>query len=71
MKIAQNIPVIVISSEKASNIQLSMLKMGVNDYITKPFDPDLVMQRVENVIEYNSRFNSILLEYCTALEENS
>lgn len=68
---AQNIPVIVISSEKASDIQLSMLKMGVNDYITKPFDPDLVMQRVENVIEYNSRFSSILSEYRAALEETS
>ncbi|MDD2972836.1 MAG: EAL domain-containing protein [Lachnospiraceae bacterium] len=63
MKNAADIPVIVISAEDSASIQLGMLKNGVNDYILKPFDPDITRQRVENVISYKSRFNQLIREY--------
>lgn len=60
---ARNIPVVIISAEKDPDIQLNMLRLGVNDYITKPFDNGITEQRVENVLEYNSRFHKLIEEY--------
>ncbi|MDD3164739.1 MAG: EAL domain-containing protein [Oscillospiraceae bacterium] len=58
-----NIPVVVISAEQRSAIQRNMLKLGVNDYITKPYIPELVRRRVQNVLDYDSRFRALVQEY--------
>ncbi len=58
-----DIPVIIISSEGSQELQIQMLKYGVNDYIVKPYVPELVKRRVQNVMEYKSRFQSLLKEY--------
>lgn len=60
---AAHIPVIIISSDSREDLQINMLASGVNDYITKPFVPSLTKRRVENVIEYNSRFQEMVREY--------
>lgn len=57
------IPVIIISSEDDAATQIGMLQNGVNDYITKPFIPEITKQRVENVLAYKSRFNKLVKEY--------
>lgn len=64
-----SIPVVVVSSEDSKSMQLSMLEMGVNDYITKPFVSEIVKRRIQNVLEYRTRFNTILEEY-KALESS-
>lgn len=58
-----DIPVIVVSSENSEEVQLNMLKNGVNDYITKPYVPEVVKQRIQNVLEYNGRFRALVREY--------
>lgn len=60
---AEDIPVIVISSETSQDTQINMLENGVNDYIEKPFVSAIVKRRVRNVIEYNSRFRHLVKEY--------
>lgn len=60
---AADIPVIVISSEDSAAIQMNMLESGVNDYITKPFVPAVMKRRLKNVLEYNSRFRTLVQEY--------
>lgn len=60
---AVGIPVVVISADTNENLQVNMLKNGVNDYVTKPFIPAMVKQRVHNVIEYNSRFRALVREF--------
>lgn len=62
IKQAVNIPVVVISTEKNPKLQVRMIKLGVRDYITKPFEPDIVSRRVENAIEYSRRIPSLLHE---------
>lgn len=49
---ASNIPVVIISAEHSAHSQIKMLKMGVQDYITKPFIPEVAERRVKNAIEY-------------------
>ncbi len=63
MQQAADIPVIVISADSNESTQIGMLENGVNDYITKPFIPTVVKQRLYNVIEYSSRFRNLVREF--------
>lgn len=42
-----NVPVIIISAKDIIGMKIELLKMGADDYITKPFDLDEVVARVE------------------------
>lgn len=42
-----NVPVIVLSAKSESADKISLLKLGADDYMTKPFDPDELTARVE------------------------
>jgi len=42
-----DIPVIIISAKDIIGTKIDLLKMGADDYITKPFDLDEVVARVE------------------------
>lgn len=43
-----NAPVIVISAKDETAVKVDMLRTGADDYITKPFDNEEVMARVES-----------------------
>ncbi len=59
---ASDIPVVIISSEYSANAQINMLKLGVQDYITKPFIDEAVARRVKNALEYNARLRAYAKE---------
>lgn len=43
-------PVIIISAKSAMETRLEMLRVGADDYITKPFDIDEVLVRIQVVL---------------------
>ncbi|MEG1971772.1 MAG: response regulator, partial [Oscillospiraceae bacterium] len=45
------IPVIFLTAETQSHNELKGFKMGAADYISKPFIPEIMLKRVEKVIE--------------------
>ncbi len=45
-----DVPVIVISAKDTVRTKIDLLRMGADDYITKPFDLDEVLVRVEAVL---------------------
>ena len=45
-----NMPVIAVSAKDDKNTRLSLLKAGADDYITKPFDTDELIVRIEVVL---------------------
>lgn len=47
----KDIPVVVISADSKEDVQLDAISKGVNDYVTKPFVPQVVKRRVNNVVE--------------------
>ncbi len=58
-----DIPVIMISAADAENVEMEGLKRGANDFITKPFNANIVKQRVRNGIElfrYKRSLESII-----------
>lgn len=46
-----DIPVIIISSEDSANYIRRAYEMGVSDYINRPFDANIVYQRVSNTVK--------------------
>jgi len=46
----KNIPVIVLSSKDSSADRVHCLKLGAEDYIIKPFNPEELLLRIEKVI---------------------
>ena len=50
-RLISDIPVIVISSEDSANYIRRAYEMGVSDYINRPFDANIVYQRVSNTVK--------------------
>lgn len=47
----RHIPVIMLTAQKHTNIKLDALRIGVDDYLTKPFQANELLARVSNLIE--------------------
>ena len=50
-----DVPVIMISSEDSDNYIRRAYEMGVSDYINRPFDANVVYQRVSNTVKLYAR----------------
>ncbi len=46
-----HIPVILLTAKKTFESEMEGLDTGADDYITKPFHPDLLLKRVRNIIK--------------------
>ncbi|MEG2080673.1 MAG: EAL domain-containing protein [Oscillospiraceae bacterium] len=58
-----DIPVILITADENQQVQMNTLSLGANDYIVKPFIGEVVLKRVNNVIDSGKRFSEIIKEY--------
>lgn len=63
-KIKQNantshIPVIILSSKSSSESKLMGLELGADDYITKPFNANLLEVRVKNILENRKKMREL------------
>lgn len=50
-----DVPIIIISAKDMVGTKIELLKMGADDYITKPFDLDEVVARVETNLRRSQR----------------
>jgi len=46
----KNIPIIVLSAKDESDYKIKAFKLGINDYVTKPFNPEELFYRIKNLI---------------------
>lgn len=46
----KNIPVIMLTAESGKDNVMQIVKMGVNDYIVKPFKGDQLIERAEKIV---------------------
>ena len=57
-----NVPVVVITASDAIDDQIRAFDLGASDYVNKPFNPDIVVSRVDNVMASHKRMISIEIE---------
>lgn len=51
MKQFKDIPVIMLTAKSQSTDKLRGFSLGIDDYVTKPFDPDELMARVKTIMK--------------------
>lgn len=56
-----NVPVIIISAKDETAVKVDMLRTGADDFITKPFDNNEVLARVESNLRRCQGYSSPLL----------
>jgi len=49
-----DLPLIVLSGEESSAERIKSLKLGANDYLVKPFNPEELSLRIDNLIRLRS-----------------
>lgn len=64
----KDIPVIIITSDDTTQRQVQTLELGADDYIVKPFIPEIAIRRVANVLESRKRFAQAMQNHNAALE---
>ena len=47
----EGIPVVIITADDTTEQQVDTMRMGADEYIVKPFIPEIVTRRVENVLD--------------------
>ena len=69
------IPVLIISAKETTQNKIDLLRLGADDYITKPFDMEEVLARIESNlrrVQFENR-SAACLQYfylCLALDGN-
>jgi signal transduction histidine kinase/ligand-binding sensor domain-containing protein/DNA-binding response OmpR family regulator len=74
IKIKQNddlshIPVILLTATTSNDIHLQSITEGADDYVTKPFDSDILLARVDSVLRNRGQLRKYFLDSIT-LREN-
>ena len=74
-EITSHIPIIILTARYSSTMKLKALKMRADDYITKPFNMNELVARIENLIEtrqdLQKKMQAHLLSFPTDLEVES
>jgi ligand-binding sensor domain-containing protein/DNA-binding response OmpR family regulator len=65
-----HIPVVLLTASKNPETHLQGISDGADDYITKPFDDDLLVARVESLLKSRSNLRTYFLDSIT-LKENT
>ena len=46
-----SIPVVVLTASRDEDLEITFFKAGAEDFITKPFSPDVVLSRISRILE--------------------
>lgn len=65
-----HIPVILLTATTTSEIKLKGLECGADDYVTKPFEKELLVARVENILRNRSTLQQYFLDTITLRKNN-
>ncbi|MBQ7487048.1 MAG: response regulator [Clostridia bacterium] len=68
--VAHDIPVIFLTSDETSEAETMGLRLGADDFIRKPFSPDVLMLRVNHTIELNHLQQNLANEVEVKTAEN-
>lgn len=61
-------PVLILSAEKETDVKIKCLRVGADDYITKPFDTEELLARIEAVSRRSGEVNGNRVLECGELQ---
>jgi two-component system alkaline phosphatase synthesis response regulator PhoP len=61
--INSSVPVIFLTAKNQTSEKISGLKLGADDYITKPFELEELLLRIQNVIKRNAKPSTTVFEF--------
>ncbi|MBX2922544.1 MAG: response regulator [Chitinophagaceae bacterium] len=67
----KHIPVILLTASLSSEIKLNGIECGADDYITKPFEKDLLIARVNNILKSRSTLQQYFFDRITLQKSNT
>lgn len=53
-----HIPLLILTAKTSYEKRLESYKVGVEEYLTKPFDEDLLLVRIENILKTGGSINT-------------
>lgn len=53
------IPVVVLTGEQDVSVEIACLQKGAEDFITKPYSPEVVLSRISRILELNRLQNNL------------
>ena len=62
-----NIPVIMVTSKDSELDEALSISYGADDYITKPYNPTILLLRIQAVLKRSNRTNSDVVNYRDAI----
>ena len=66
-----HLPVILLTATSSPEIHLRGISEGADDYITKPFDSDILLAKVDNLIKNRSSLKSYFLDSVTGTDNST
>jgi signal transduction histidine kinase/ligand-binding sensor domain-containing protein/DNA-binding response OmpR family regulator len=66
-----HLPVILLTATSSPEIHLKGISEGADDYITKPFDSDLLLARVQSLLKTRTSLKSYFLDTITLKDNGS
>ncbi len=69
-----HVPAIVITADDSAGSKVRVFELGASDIIAKPFDPNVVISRVKNIIElgrYRRRLETLVEEQSARFRESN
>lgn len=64
---SQDVPIILVSALSADNHRMAGYEVGADDYIAKPFNPDLLLARIRAVLKRSRRSASLAYRRNTSI----
>ena len=55
-----NVPIIMLTAKTEEKDELLGFKLGVDEYVTKPFSPKILVARIEAILKRNNNFEEII-----------
>ena len=61
----EEIPVVFLTSEEDMESEMRGFEMGISDYIRKPFDPGVLVKRIDNVLKRKEKLQRFYADTMT------
>ncbi|MCQ2334690.1 MAG: response regulator [Paludibacteraceae bacterium] len=69
-ELTSHIPIVLLTAKSAIESRLQALRYGADDYITKPFSPEYLLARIDNIIHQRERLQETYRASFMTLTEN-